>query len=173
MSRDEGVGGEPAGEVTRASSAGAPAGGSKPVKRWSPAAEMRFLDALAATSCVKFATAEAGFSKVTVYNRRRTDPGFAASWQAALEQGYARIEMLLVQRAAEVLEGFAPDPDAPFPAMTVADAIRIVQLHRGAAKEGVRTRRWRRRPRSLDEVRASILRKLDAIEAARRAGKLP
>jgi hypothetical protein len=32
---------------------------------------------------------------------------------------------------------------------------------------------WRGRPRSLDEVRASILTTLEAIEAARRAGKLP
>jgi len=38
------------------------------------------------------AAAEAGVCERTVYNERRRNPGFAAAFQEALEQGYARLE---------------------------------------------------------------------------------
>jgi hypothetical protein len=87
----------------------------------------------------------------------------AERWQAALEQGYARIEMLLVRRASEILEGCAPDPDTPLAAMTVKEAITFLQLHRSSVKREGRAPGWRARPRSLDEMRDSILAKLEAI----------
>lgn len=139
--------------------------------RWSEQAEARFLDSLAA-SCNVSASAEiAGFSKAAIYHRRRHDPGFALRWQAALEQGYARIELLLVRRAAEALEGHAPDPEAPLAAMTVKEAIMVLQLHRASVKGDGRAPGWRARPRPLDDMRQSILTKLEAIEAARRGGE--
>ena len=133
-------------------------------RRWTDAAEAIFLDHLAASCNVTLAAGATGFSKFTVYKRRRVDPAFAARWQAALEQGYARLEMLLVRRATEALEGDPPDPGAPFPDMSVKDAIAILQLHRVSVKgEGARLPGWRARPRSLDEMRESILKKLEAI----------
>jgi len=142
-------------------------------KRWTDEAEARFLDSLAASCNVSLSAHAAGFCKEAIYQRRRRDAGFAARWQAALEQGYARIEMALVRRAADALEGFAPDPDTPIPEMTVRDAVTILQLHRASVRgEGLRPG-WRAVPRSLDEVRDSILAKLEAIEAARRAGADP
>ena len=80
------------------------------------------------------------------------DPAFAQRWQAALEQGYARIEMALVQRAADALEGFAPDPDTPIPMMTVEQAIKVLDRHR-ATIEGGPPSRGEDRPRKLDELR--------------------
>jgi hypothetical protein len=54
--------------------------------------------------------------------------------------------------------------------MSVKEAIIILQLHRAAVKgEGARYPGWRARPRSLDEVRDSILAKLEAIEVKRLA----
>jgi hypothetical protein len=138
-------------------------------KRWSEEAEAVFLDHLAASCNVSVAAAAAGFTRFTTYKRRRRDPGFAKRWQAALEQGYARIETLLVQRAIEVLEGFEPDPDTPIPVMTVKDAQSLLGVHRRSVEGGPRSRREWARPRSLDEMRDSILRKLEVIEAARRA----
>ncbi len=135
--------------------------------------EARFFDALGASCNVTWSAEAAGFCKNTVYRRRRLDGAFAARWQAALEQGYARIEMALVRRAADALEGFAPDPDTPIPEMTVGDAVTILKLHHAAVHGGGVSPRWRPRPRSLDEVRDSILAKLEAIEAARRAGVDP
>src|SRR6187401_409511 len=87
-------------------------------KRWTEEAEAIFLDHLAASCNVTAAAEAAGFSREAIYKRRRHDPCFAERWQAALEQGYARIEMALVRRAADALEGLAPDPDTAIPAMT-------------------------------------------------------
>ncbi|MES2445246.1 MAG: hypothetical protein V4574_20670 [Pseudomonadota bacterium] len=137
-------------------------------KRWTDEAEARFLDQLAASCNVTLAAKAAGFSATAIYNRRRTDPGFAERWQAALDQGYVRIEMLLVRRATEVLER-GPDPELPLPDMTVRDALAILNLHRGTVKGEGKYPGWRARPRSLDEMRDSILTKFEAIEAARQA----
>jgi len=131
--------------------------------RWTDEAEARFLDQLAASCNVTLSAKATGFSREAIYKRRRNDPGFAERWQAALEQGYARIEMLLVQRATETLEGQMPDPDTPLAEMGVRDAINILQLHRAAVKGEGRAPGWRARPRSLDEMRDSILAKLEAI----------
>lgn len=157
----------PAGTIVRASGKDGPQVIRSTGHRWTEQAEAVFLDQLAASCNVKLSAAAAGFSTVAIYNRRRADPGFAARWQAALEQGYARIEILLVQRASDALEGFAPDPETAIPEMTVKDALAILGLHRAAVKGEGRRPGWRPRPRSLDEVRDSILTKLEAIEALR------
>lgn len=136
--------------------------------RWTDADEIVFLDTLSTTCNVKRSADASGFSTVAIYNRRRRDSGFAARWDIALDQGYARLEMLLVQRASESLEGWQPDPDTPIPPVSVHDATNILKLHRARIRGDGRMPGWRARPRSLEEVRDSILTKLDAIETARR-----
>ena len=131
--------------------------------RWTGQAEAMFLDSLAASCNVTASAQAAGFTTFSIYRQRRRDPAFALRWQAALEQGYARIEMALVRRAADALEGLAPDPDSPIPAMTVTEAIKVLGRHHAAVRGGqLSERRWYR-PRSLDEVRDSILAKLEAV----------
>lgn len=136
--------------------------------RWSDEAEEQFFGDLAATGNVTWAARRVGFSREAIYARRRRDPVFHERWQAALAEGVARVEMLLVRRAEELLEGRPPDPAAPFPQMSVADAIAIVKLHRAtAAGLPAKYPGWRGRPRSLEEVHGSILKKLDAIDRSR------
>lgn len=158
----------PAGTTVRASGPDGPKLVATRGLRWSDAAEARFLDALAASCNVRHAAREAGFGQYTVYRRRRTDPAFAARWRVALVQGFHRLEELLLQRATEMLEGVAPDPDTPMPPVNFRDAMTLLAQHRatvaGAPIEG-KSRRARVRP--LEEVRASILAKLEAIEAKR------
>lgn len=163
----EGRGRKPAGRAIRASGKDGPQVIHSNGHRWTDAAETLFLDRLAATCNVTASARVAGFSKEAIYRRRARDAGFAERWQAALAQGYARIEMALVARAADALEGFAPDPDTPIPAMSVKDAIAILALHRAAVKGEGNAPGWRARPRALAEVRESILAKLEAIAAAR------
>lgn len=142
-------------------------------RRWSDKAEQRFLDALGASCNVSLSAAECGFSKEALYRRRRDDPAFAARWQAALEQGYVRLEGALIERANNALEGHLPDPDHPIPPMTVKEIIEILKLHRANVQgDPARYPGWRARPRSLDEMRDSILNKLEAIET-RRLARLP
>lgn len=136
--------------------------------RWTDAAEALFLDELAASCNVRCAAAAAGFSNAAIYRRRRLNAAFAERWHAAKAQAYIRIEMALIARALAALEGREPDPGTPIPAMTVREAIEKLKLNR-ASVEGVAAKYpgWRGRPRRPEEVRASILAKLGAIEAAR------
>ena len=140
--------------------------------RWTDQAEQAFLDHLAASCNVMHSAQAAGFRVESIYKRRREDPVFAQRWQAALEQGYARIEMALVRRAADAMEGLAPDPDTPIPVMTVDEALKVLSRHRSTVEGIGRGRRGWARPRSLDEVRESILIKLEAI-APKSTPKMP
>ncbi|HYE58036.1 MAG TPA: hypothetical protein VD948_06005 [Rhodothermales bacterium] len=100
--------------------------------RWSDEAETIFLDHLAATANVSASAKACGFTTQALYARRRKDAAFERRWDAALAQGYAHIEALLVQRAIEALEGFEPDPDTPIMIrdMTVKDAMILLGHHR-------------------------------------------
>lgn len=139
-------------------------------KRWSDEAEAIFLDHLGASCNYTYSAKQADFSREAIYMRRRRDPDFARRCADAIAQGYARIEALLVEGAERALDGRGPDPDAPIPPMSVADALAVLKLHRATATGAdVRRPGWRGRPRGLDEVKASILRKLSAIERARRS----
>lgn len=136
-------------------------------KWWTEESEAVFLDHLAASCNVSWSAAQSGFSAVTVYNRRRTDPGFAARWEAALEQGYVRLETELVGTAVAYLDRLKLDADLPLKAMSVREAISLLGMHKTRGL-GAGPGRLHARPRSMDEVRDSILRKLEAVEAKRR-----
>jgi hypothetical protein len=138
--------------------------------RWTQEAEALFLDHLAASCNVRYAAKQVGFSTVAIYNRKRSDPGFTQRWDAALAQGYARLEMMLVQSATDRDADKVPDPEVPFPDMTVREAITILQLHRASVTGDGTTRHagWRGHPRKLKDVKASIIAKLEAIESFRK-----
>lgn len=160
----------PAGSIVRAGGKDGPQRIESKGARWTQEAEELFLDHLGASCNVKRSARLAGFSKEAVYRRRRLDPGFAERWQAALEQGYVRIETALVRAAGDRLEGRIPHPELPIPEMTVRDAIAILQLHRPSVKGEGRAPGWRALPRTLDEMRVSILAKLEALDAAEEEG---
>ncbi len=136
--------------------------------QWSDEAEALFFDILAASCNVRLAAAEVGFSTFTVYRQRRMRPEFAEHWQAALTQGYARLEMALLEAANDSLEGIQFDADRPIPKMTVEQAMNVLRAHRntvyGDGKRG--PGRYAHR-RSLSEVQGSILKKIAAIDNAR------
>jgi len=139
--------------------------------RWSEEAEEIFLNHLAATANVMASAKACGFSTAALYCRRRKDLAFQQRWDAALAQGYAHMEALLLQRSIEALEGFEPDPDTPIVIrdMTVKDALMLLGHHRRVLEGGpLRSRRrWERR-KTFEESRDSILGKLEAIEKMRR-----
>jgi len=138
---------------------------------WTDESEQLFLNHLGSSCNVSASAAAAGFSAVTAYNHRRCDPAFARKWQIALDQGYARLEMELVRHAAAMVENFEVDPDAPFKQMTMREAIHLLSIYhrrRDQPASGLSDR-----TRSLDEVRDSILRKLEAIEQLRLSGASP
>jgi hypothetical protein len=97
--------------------------------RWTEAAEARFFEALAATANVKRAAAAAGVSANAVYARRMKRADFRAKWDAVLETGRSAIEMHLVEAAKKSFDPDDLDTGDVEPKVSVAEAIRIVQLH--------------------------------------------
>lgn len=79
------------------------------------ARKRRFLDELAMTCNVTQSAAAAGVTPSCVYQARQRDPEFRADWQVALEQGYARIEAMLLERATALTPepGEEPNPAEP------------------------------------------------------------
>jgi hypothetical protein len=135
--------------------------------RWSDESEALFLDHLAASCNVTLAANEVGFSRPALYQQRRNSLAFAEKWQAALEQGYANLEMELVRTANESLADVVIGSERPIPKMSVKEAIIILAQYRQVASNGAGRRPgWQPRVRSIEEVRDSITRKINAIEAS-------
>ncbi len=97
--------------------------------RWNCAIEAAFIAHLDATANVRGAARAVGFSTTAIYARRKTDPAFRKAWDAALEQGYARIEMGLIAKASQLLEPDEAEVIDP-PDMSIPDAMNLLKLHR-------------------------------------------
>lgn len=138
--------------------------------RWTEEAEEIFLDSLAASNNATWAAERCGFSTAAIYARARRDPGLAERMAAARAMAHGRIDEALSRAAEDFLAGREPAADAPIVAMTVQDAIAIQKLHQASQRGYGRRPAWPARPRTLDEVRDSILAKLSAI--ARKNGLL-
>lgn len=151
-------------EVVRASRAGRPCIARAGPGRWSVAMERRFLEALASTANVSASAAEAGVSAAAVYQRRARWPGFAERWQAALEQGYARLEASLVEEAAPTPEGGpAIGRDGALPSFS--ERLQLLKWHREAVKgESPRRRKgWRPAEPPIEQVHAELLKRIKAM----------
>ena len=139
--------------------------------QWSEEAEDQFFDILAASCNVVMAAKATGFAPATAYWHRRRRPEFAARWQQALDQGYARLEMVLVEAACDTMDDVDFDADRPIPKTTVDQAMNVLRAHKNEIKgDGLGGPGRYARRRSLDEVKASIMKKVRAIEAARTTG---
>ena len=136
-------------------------------KRWSQKAERVFLETLAATCNVTAAAEAAGFSTVAIYRRRKLWPGFAAEWAACVEHGYARLETALIDRASDSLRREAIGGDRVGPAVGFEQGLNLLRLHRAEVRGG-KPQRYDARARApdIEAVRASILRKIEAVERA-------
>lgn len=134
-------------------------------RRWSKEAEKIFLEHLAATCNVSAAADACGFSTVAIYNRRMKWPGFAEAWAKAVEQGFARIETQLIETASASLSGGDFDGGREVERVSFADALNLYKLHRAEVRGGPPQRYDARAvPPNPDVVRASILKKIEAIE---------
>ena len=139
------------------------------LKQWTPRVEDRFLAVLAATCNVKAACAAVGMTAASAYGHRRRWPGFMKRWDAAIEEGYERLEIALHQAAEQLLGTCDLPPEDPIGPITVDQVIHAMHMHKNQVHGlGKKPGRWRR-PRTLDEVQGSILRKLQAIATARGA----
>ena len=123
------------------------------------AVEDRFLAGLEDTCNVQAALAEAGVSKGAIYTHRKRWPAFERRWQAAIEEGYARLDFVLLECASNPMS--TPEQKARGEA-----ALRAAHMHKyQAAGIGKKPGGWGRQP-SIDEVANKILRKVEAMKRA-------
>lgn len=137
------------------------------LKQWSPRVEERFLSALAATCNVKAACAVVGLTPASAYNHRNRWPAFARRWREAVTLGHILLEGALVEAAGNLFS--SDELPEPAPAgiageVTAAQAIHLLHMHKHQV-HGL-GKRPGLAPRALDPeaMRASILRKIEAME---------
>ena len=82
----------------------APEPGTDPRADHKVAKQRAFLEHLAITSSIKKSAAVAGIANGTLYFWRERDPDFAAAWLKALAEGYALLEMEMLERARKGVE---------------------------------------------------------------------
>ena len=180
--------GAPERDRVRRLSGGRPQLATPRAGQWTVKTERVFLDVLSATANATAAARATGVSAAGAWVRRRHLPAFAQAWDEAVADGHARLEMLMMERGTSLLggEAFAPGGgrrapddrerdehardekgrDAFDPQIAMWLLKRRDQLRAGTSKMA---RSWERVP-DIEEVRESIMRKLDAMRRSRERG---
>ncbi|MDB5681764.1 MAG: hypothetical protein JWO16_1569 [Sphingomonas bacterium] len=141
------------------------------LKQWTPRTEARFLAALAACCNVKAACRAVGMSQAAAYNHYARWPDFEKRWEAALEEGFERLELALFDHAGRAFAAVDYPPDMAMPPVTFDQAIQLLGLHQSRVhKIGKRPGRKRHYARTSEEVFESLAHKLDRVEKNIRAG---
>lgn len=143
-------------------------GGTRPQVRvpraggWTVAKQKVFLSHLAATCNVTRSARAVGMHESGVYQLRARSAEFRAQWAAALDEGYAKLELMMLQRAMNgtvkkvtraggVIDRFREYSDAT--------ALQLLKAHKD------RTRPAADLPEEdVEAARKRILKKLEAIE---------
>ncbi|HEX8480311.1 MAG TPA: hypothetical protein VF650_00225, partial [Allosphingosinicella sp.] len=141
-----------------------------------------FLAAFAGSCDLGAAAAAAGVGERTVYYHLQRDPAFAEAFQAALEEGYERLEAELLRQRLEAQERLRSAMEAAEAAgetLPVADEgvefDRAMKLLARWERRGGRLGRRevapvRRRGRTSDEAIELLDRRLDALGVGRERG---
>jgi hypothetical protein len=128
-------------------------------ERWNARMERTFLDELAVTCNVRRSLALVGKSAASLYLRRRTVPGFAAAWNAALNEGYAKLEAAMISRALSEETG---DPHEGDPALKpMADSVKLSLLAQHA--KSVAQYRAAQAEADVSKLKREIRQRLDRL----------
>ena len=100
--------------------------------RWTDAKREAFLRALVETANVAGAARSVGLPEHSPYHLRRRDAEFGAAWDAALDEAYGKLELMLLRRATygETCDG------ADTPAISTTFALGLLRHHHTRAKRG-------------------------------------
>jgi hypothetical protein len=138
---------------------------------WNVKKRSVFLAELAMTANVSASARAAKMKEAQAYQERRKSSEFRAAWAAALSEGYARLEMMMLERAMRALSPSTAEKDAD-PAQSKMDeysnklALTLLAAHRAS----VRDERGGAGPASrvgpdLVGARDRLARKLDIMHA--------
>lgn len=134
--------------------------------RWNDGKRRDFLGELAATANVRAAARAAGMSEQAAYQLRKRDKGFATAWGTALCEGYAKLEMLMLERAIAGMAGDDVPAGDSGRAMTLSERtiLSLLTHHRQTVRE-LRAADGVAPEGSDDDVRAQISERLAAMHA--------
>lgn len=123
-------------------------------------AEQTFLAALSATANVRLSAAAAGFSHSAFYHRRHTSPAFAREMRLALEMGYERLELAMLEAAGP--ESYRDDAwrhnePLPIPQLTPSEALQLLHLHQKEVRLQAEPPHIRRRRGESSEAHSTRL----------------
>ena len=149
-------------------------------KRWSAAAEARFLDRLAMTCNVTLAAEASGFSHCSCYNQRSKNPEFAARWADSLEAGALRLELMLFEKATQTLSRGSVAPPAlpsallpvetpidPAALMSDKDMMQLLSLNRPSRADRRAGHRWGMKPAEPDKAREQMMTMVATVRRVR------
>lgn len=135
-------------------------------RSWNKTKEANFLSALADSCNVCFAAKRAKVSTSAIYERRKANAAFRAAWQAALREGYAKLEIVLLERALVGTEKVIERRDGTIERMREYSnslAVSLLRMHRDAAAEPLPEKSRDLSESDVEEIRARIARKLDRL----------
>lgn len=137
-------------------------------------ARQAFLAALSATANVRLSARAAGFAHSSFYRLRDHDPAFAREMRLALQMGYNRIQVALIDSFAPEShrdDAWRSNDPPPIPKMTVGQAMQVLFLHwKEARMWGERPDRKRRRGENTETYSRRLARKWRAEKAWDREG---
>lgn len=129
-------------------------------RRLTRAAEQAFLAALSATANVRLSAKAAGFTHSAFYQHKRNHPGFAREWRLALQLGYDRLELALIESSAATStadSAWRDNDPPPIPPMTANQALQLLYLHQKEARLIDEQQHLKRRPGEPREAHAMRL----------------
>ncbi len=123
-----------------------------------------FLVTLGMTCNVAMSARKAGFSQSWAYRLRKRDAGFRAGWAEAIREGYAKLELVLLERVIKGTRKVVVQRDGSTKIIreySTPLAIALLKRHAEAAEAAS----YEHDPDDMREVRDRILEKLERMRA--------
>lgn len=140
---------------------------------WTAARRTAFLNELAQSANVRAAVRAAGLSEAAAYKLRKREPGFALAWAEALSDGYAKLELLMLERAILALGGaeaagtpIAPGDGGAMMKLSDRTILSLLAQHRQAVRDYRDTASPRAAAASEGESDNAVRARMEGILAA-------
>jgi hypothetical protein len=122
-----------------------------------------FLDHLAETANVTASAKAAEISPSLAYRMRRERPAFRAAWEAALAEGYARLEAFLVSQALVQANSHTSETTIKSRAQKYRLGLSLLSLHRAAVRGEAKLAPPPKTKVNPSQARAALAAKLDGL----------
>ena len=122
-----------------------------------------FFDTLSETCNVTRSAEAAGFAVSTAYRKRKSDAAFRRAWAEAVREGYAKLELVLLERAIDgtpkAVSGRGGGDDRLVREYSTALAVALLKRH----SETAELAGYEPPEDELAEIRERILQRLDKL----------